>query len=89
MIRQRNRHHRACPGGLVTGSQNLLHREVIAATGACPRGATIVSRAVSRGSTGTSPVAAIDIYAPVTGRQSSIHRDKPGGDVTATSGTLI
>ena len=30
-------HRGACPRGLVTGSQNLLHREVIAATGLVPR----------------------------------------------------
>ena len=49
--------------------------------GSSPRGATIVGRAVSRGSTGTSPVAAVGMYAAVTGHQSAIHRDKPGGVV--------
>src|SRR6266478_3425788 len=51
--------------------------------GACPRGATIVSRAVSRGSTGTSPAEAIAMYTAVTGHQSSNHRDKPGGVAVA------
>ena len=35
--------------------------------------------AVNRGSTGTSPVAAVLMFAFVSGHQSFIHRDKPNG----------
>src|SRR5207244_13590379 len=43
------------------------------------RGATIAGVAVNRGSTGTSPVATISCSGLVSGHQSLIHRDKPGG----------
>src|SRR5205807_6645436 len=52
------RHHGACHRGPVTGSKIHVMRSCCR-HGACPRGAAIVSRAVNRGSTGTSPVAAV------------------------------
>src|SRR5438309_7909230 len=72
-IRQLDRHHGACPRGLVTGSQIRGNEK-----SSPPRG-------LSR----TSPVAAIGRYASATGHQSWSHRDKPGGVVTAKSRTLI
>src|SRR5207245_656010 len=86
-IRQLDRHHGACPRGLVTGQIRGNEKS------SPPRGLSPWSddcrRVVSRGSTGTSPVAAIGRYASATGHQSWSHRDKPGGVVTAKSRTLI
>src|SRR6059058_5789658 len=81
-------HQRACPGGPLIRSQNNLRQASIAATGLVPVGRRLSARpsvVAPRGQAPWRPSA----QRILTGYESSVHRDKPGGASTAKSCTVI